>query len=32
MEGMRDLTEARVSIVSAIRAVQKVSDIPPTKG
>ena len=32
MEGMRDLTEARVSIVSAIRAVQKVSDVPPTKG
>ncbi|AQT48055.1 MULTISPECIES: MotA/TolQ/ExbB proton channel family protein [Bartonella] len=32
MEGMRDLTEARVSIVSAIKAAQKVSDVPPTKG
>ena len=32
MEGMRDLTEARVSIVSAVRAAQKVSEVPPTKG
>lgn len=32
MEGMRDLTEARVSIVSAVRAAQKLSDAPHTKG
>lgn len=32
MEGMRDLTEARVSIVSAIRAAQKLGDDPHTKG
>lgn len=32
MEGMRDLTEARVSIVSAVRAAQKLGDVPHTKG
>lgn len=32
MEGMRDLTEARVSIVSAVRAAQKLDEVPHTKG
>lgn len=32
MEGMRDLTEARVSIVSAVRAAQKLGEVPHTKG
>lgn len=32
MEGMKDLTEARVSIVSAVRAAQKLGEVPHTKG